>query len=304
MLCSVCKRRPPAVMQAYAARELCEGCFIKHFEERVRRTISEFGMISRGDKIAIALSGGKDSVVLMHILAGMREKRGISLHAIAIDEGIAGYRPKTLKTARRECKKLGIPLEILSFKKGAGATLDCMMKKQDGACSWCGVFRRRLLNAGAREIRADKIAIGHNLDDTAQTILMNMMRNEPERLARYFREEKSDSFVPRIRPLMRTPEKEVAAYALLRGMGIEYNECPYAYQSFRQHVKTQLNATESKYPGTKQRILNSMLGMLAKMPKEKGGALPCRECGEPSPGGTCMACKMAERLQESGVDMG
>lgn len=320
-LCSSCGK-PAIAHLACAARHLCSGCFIKHFEKRFLRTIREFSLIKAHERIAVGLSGGKDSVVMLHLLAKLREKMPFELIAIAIDEGIADYRGATLKVAERECKKLEIQLKILSFKKDAGFSLDEIMKKTDSAaCSWCGVFRRYLLNKGARLADADKIAIGHNLDDTAQTALMNIMRNEPMRLARFLEPMAEDGrFIPRIRPLLRAPEKEVAIYAMLRGIEITYSECPYAHFSFRQHVKRQLNETEEKYPGTKQRILNSFLEMEKLMRKgmkgEKFEIAHCERCGEPTsasgsrspvPGfgklGTgnrrlfCMRCKMLEQLK-------
>lgn len=260
-------------------------------------------MIKPREKIALGLSGGKDSVVLLHLLAKMRKKMPFEIIAVTIDEGITNYRDATLKVAKRECKKLKIPLKILSFKKDAGLSLDEIMKKTNSAaCSWCGVFRRYLLNKGARLVNADKIAIGHNLEDVAQTALMNIMRNEPMRLARFLEPMAwGEQFIPRIRPLLRTPEKEIAVYAMLKGMEIEYRECPYAHFSFRQHVKRQLNETEEKYPGTKQRILSSFLEMEKwprKDPKQgKSELIRCEKCGEPASTKICMHCKMLDELK-------
>lgn len=260
-------------------------------------------MIKPGERIALALSGGKDSIVLLHLLSNLKKKVPFELIAITIDEGIANYRNKTLKVAKKECKKLKIPLKILSFKKEINLSLDEILKKtRTAACSWCGVFRRYLLNKGARAAKVDKIAIGHNLDDVAQTALINLMRNEPLRLVRFFEPIAEDAnFILRIRPLLRSPEKEVAIYALLRGFDIEYVECPYAYLSFRQHVKKQLNETEEKYPGTKQRIVNSFLElekwMRRGMENEKFKILHCERCGEPTSTNLCMSCTMLEKLK-------
>ncbi len=268
-------------------------------------------MLKPRERIAVGLSGGKDSVVLLHLLAKMRKKLPFEIVAITIDEGIKNYRDGTLKVAKRECKKLKIPLKIFSFKGDAGFSLDDIMKKTNSAaCSWCGVFRRYLLNKGARLANADKIAIGHNLDDVAQTALMNIMRNEPMRLARFLEPIAEDGhFVPRIRPLLRSPEKEIAIYAMLRGIEITYSECPYAHFSFRQHVKKQLNETEEKYPGTKQRILNSFLEMEKWLRKglkgEKFQIIHCEKCSEPTSKPEtrngkqllCMHCRMVEELK-------
>ncbi|MBU0586435.1 TIGR00269 family protein [Candidatus Micrarchaeota archaeon] len=301
--CFVCKK-PSVIHLAYAAQHLCSGCFIKHIEKRFMQSVREFRMINAREHIAIGLSGGKDSVVLLHLLSMLRKKLPFKISAIAIDEGIKGYRNLTLITAKKECKKLKIPLKILSFKKDLNYSLDAIMKKTNkAACSWCGVFRRYLLNLGARQVNADKIAIGHNLDDISQTVLMNIMRNEPLRLVRFLDPlTLNEHLIPRIRPLIRIPEKEIALYAMLKGLEIKFMECPYAHFSFRQHIKEQLNDTEEKYPGTKLRILKSFIEMeklMRKSLKDKEFVfIPCKKCGEPSSTISCMKCKMLEELSK------
>ncbi len=274
------------------------------FEKRFRATIREFAMIKKNERIAVGLSGGKDSCVLLHSLAKLREALPFELIAITINEGIEGYRNKTLDFARQETEKLGIEHHIFSYKKEVGMTLDEIMKKKNEEipCSYCGVIRRRLLNNAARELGADKLALGHNLDDIAQTVLMNIMRNEPQRLARLNEPLVEDEkFVPRIRPLMRAPEKEIAVYALTSGIDIDFQECPYARHAFRAHVREQLNETEERYPGTKFKIVNSFFAMEQALRDGLGdGKLEmkyCKNCKEPSANEICVFCGMLEGLQ-------
>ncbi len=144
--CSECGK-PSAVNLAYAARHLCAGCFITHFEKRFFRTVREFGMVRPRERIAVGLSGGKDSVVLLHLLSKLRKKLPFELSAITIDEGIKGYREATLKVAKKECRKLKVPLKVLTFKKDSGYSLDQMMKKTNAAaCSWCDHRSRMCLS--------------------------------------------------------------------------------------------------------------------------------------------------------------
>jgi len=278
----------------YSGRLLCEEHFITMFDKRVRRTVRERRMLRKGDRIAIGLSGGKDSCTLLHSLAQLKNDIPIELVAVTINEGIDGYREKTLKTARRECEKLGIEHMVFSFKEGAGKTMDEIAKEKDRIpCSYCGVLRRYLLNKGAREAGANKLAVGHNLDDIAQTVLMNIMRSEPSRLARFSEGLDGGSrFVQRIRPLMRTPEKEIAVYAMLKGIELYNRDCPYAPFAFRGHVRKMLNETEERYPGTKFKIVSSFFEMedgLRSMYKDK--ASDCKSCGEPCSDEICMFCK-------------
>ena len=266
------------------------------FDKRFKKTVREFSLLKKGERIAVGLSGGKDSCALLHSLAGLNLP--LDLVAITINEGIANYREKTLETAKRECKKLGIEHVVLDFKKEAGSTLDEMMDKspEDIPCSHCGVIRRYLLNKGAREVNADKLALGHNLDDVAQTVMMNIMRNEPSRLARFNTPFVHDrKFVQRIRPFMRTPEKEIAIYCMLKGIEIDHMECPYTRFAFRAHVRSMLNSMEERFPGTKFKIVNSFLEMEDALQKKyKTQELGfCKKCGEPSANELCMFCRIS-----------
>jgi len=281
------------------------------FEKRFRTTVRQLQLVKKGERVVVALSGGKDSTVLMHLLAGLKKDLPFELIALTIDEGISGYRAPTISVAKHEAKKLGVRHVVLSFKREAGKTLDTLLKKNKSAspCSYCGVIRRHLLNLGARKLQADKIAFGHNLDDICQTIFMNIIRNEPLRLVRFGEPLIEDeAFVPRIRPLMRAPEREIAVYAMLKGIQIDFRECPYAYSAFRQDVRRKINELEELYPGTKQRIFNSFVEMQKWMRKGLGGEkffiAHCSKCGEPTAGknskenpGECMYCRMVGQIR-------
>lgn len=282
-----------AVFLHYANRALCKGHFIEMFERRVGRTIRERRMLKANERILVGLSGGKDSCVLLHSLAALNMP--LELVAVTIDEGIEGYREKTLKTAIKECRKLGIEHHAYPLKEHAGRSMDEIASlKENTPCSYCGVLRRYLLNKAAKELNADKIATGHNLDDVAQTLIMNIMRNEPSRIAR----SGCDGFIPRIRPLMRTPEREIAIYAMMKGIELDNMDCPYAHHAFRSHVRGMLNKAEERYPGTKYKILGSYMGMeKALRGMDAGRNDICIRCGEPCSGKECMYCRTVASLK-------
>jgi len=293
MKCSHCSAEA-VVFLPYADRHLCEQHFLRMFDKRVRTAVRQHSMIKKGEKVAVGLSGGKDSCVLLHCLHDLQKDLPFELVAVTIDEGIKGYRAETLKTAKAECKKLGIELLTLSFKEEAGKTLDSIVKNKELPCSYCGVIRRYLLNKGAKMAEADKLATGHNLDDIGQTVMMNLMRNEPARLARFLSHSSNEGMVPRIRPLMKTPEKEIAIYAMLKGIDISHVECPYAHAAFRTQVRKILNDTEERHPGTKFKVVNSFLEIEDAL-KEKYAKAEysiCRKCGEPCSSQECKFCSM------------
>lgn len=298
-----CNERP--VIELYAGEKLCTHHFTDYFENKAFKTIRRFELIGKGEKLGIALSGGKDSLTVLHILKKLSiQNPKIRLHAIAIDEGISGYRDKTLKTATDFCQKNGINLHISSYKKEFGLTLDEMLKILDvKPCTICGIFRRYLLNKKSKELRLTKLATGHNLDDECQSILMNQLKNNIEASARLGPKVgiiHDGKFVQRIKPLYLCTEKEVMTYAFINGLLDDLAECPNVAQSFRAQVRDMLNEMENKFPGIKYSIVNSFLRILPLLKHQfKYEAIKvCAKCNEPSANDVCNACVYLEKLKE------
>ncbi|MEM3555849.1 MAG: TIGR00269 family protein [Candidatus Micrarchaeia archaeon] len=301
--CSRCSGNA-VIYLPYGNENLCRKHFVESYERRVMRAVREFRMIKKGDRIGAAVSGGKDSLSMLHILKKICDSMRVELVALSVDEGIKGYREKTLKVARENCKKLEVEHRVLSFKKEIGVTVDEISKKKERmrTCSYCGVFRRWILNKAAREMELNKLAVGHNLDDTAQSILMNFLRNEPFRLARLGPAGgiiEDEFFVDRIKPLMMIPERESAVYSIIKGMNVEFGRCPYAHEAFRSRVRVFLNELEEEFPGTKFRVVNSFMSLKNSIEKQfrtNEKPVKCRECGELSSQEICMRCKMLKEL--------
>jgi uncharacterized protein (TIGR00269 family) len=257
-------------------------------------------MIESGDKIAIALSGGKDSVVLTHVLIRMYGKRrDIEFIAITIDEGIEGYRPPTVEIARKITSSLGIEHRIISFEENFGITLDEMVKKGGKKpCTYCGVFRKYLLNKTARESGSTKLATGHNLDDETQTILLNFMQSDIDRLARLVPQRKQEGLVMRIKPLRELYEKEVVVYASLFNLPLDLNECPYSHFPVRAVIRDFLYDFENKYPGRKFSVMRSFENLIPALKQlhPQISLNQCRICSEPTPGEICQACQLRREL--------
>jgi uncharacterized protein (TIGR00269 family) len=239
------------------------------------------------------------------MLHKLKAKLPFKLIAITIDLGIdCEYNKKILDVARGECKKLDVPHHVFTLKDDIGYTLDELVKKTGtrNPCSECGVARRYLLNRHAKELKATKLAIAHNLNDSAQTVLMNILRNEPMRLFRYNEPLVEDNkFVSRIKPFLRSPEREVVLYGKLNGLPLlDKKCCPYSIYAFRSFAREKVEETEERYPGSMFKILNSFLTM-QKMFKAKGEKLQlkyCKTCGEPSGDDTCKFCQLIERLKK------
>src|SRR6058998_3464507 len=248
------------------------------------------------------MSGGKDSSTTAALLAKFLEnRRGVELVGVTIDEGIASYRPQGIDYARRLCARLGIEHRVLAYADTVGHAMDEVVVVDPEAipCSYCGPFRREALNRAAREVDADYVATGLNLDDTAQSILMNVARGDIEKLARMGpHETRQPGLVPRIQPLRMIPEKEVYLYALLSGIEFHDATCPYAERAQRGRFRDIVHRLEEDSPGTRHAILrgyDQMRPLLqGKYPPATLNA--CARCGEPTVNVVCKACELRNGL--------
>ncbi|RLF16085.1 MAG: TIGR00269 family protein [Thermoprotei archaeon] len=303
--CTLCQAQ--AIYKSpYSGQLFCARCFKRNVEGRVRATINHHKLFEPNDHILIAVSGGKDSLVLLNILYKLEARRpGVKLTALTIDEGVAGYRGHGLRVAEEAAKRLGVEHHVASFKEYYGYTLDeiydMAVKKRVGlhACTFCGVLRRRLINVKARELGATKVATGHNLDDEAQTALINLLRGTVSRLARLGPKPPRmwEGFVPRVKPLRYIPEREVALYAYLSGFELYEEECRYVRASLRDEIRYMLNKLESKHPGMKYAVVRAVDRLAPLIEREVDVKVkPCRYCGEPTARDICRACEVLEQL--------
>lgn len=305
MQCAKCKR-PAVTFIRYSGRHLCDRHFNEFFEARVKAEVRRQGGLPSKRIIAVGVSGGKDSVVALHMIKKIAAGRpNLQIHAITVDEGIERYRPGSISVVRRNCKKLGIPLHIVKFKEIAGKTMDEIAKTKDGkerACAYCGVFRRLCLNTEARRIGASYLVTGHNLDDTAQSILMNFCRGDVSKLVRLGPHKNvQPGLIPRIEPLRAIPEKENALYAMLNGIEAHIAECPYSRSAQRNQYRAIINELELQSPGTRHAIVSSYDQILPALEGKfcTGEVGKCKNCGEPTSGIICMACEMRERWRKN-----
>ncbi len=275
----------------------------------MRATVSKYKMLKFDDKIVVAVSGGKDSVSLLHILAKMERKCSeASVVAITIDEGIKGYRDEALRIAAENCRKLGVEYHVASFKQLFGCTLDEIVRKMRAKdddrttpCACCGVLRRKALNITARKIKATKLATAHTLDDEVQTILLNIFHGDVLRIAKEkpVTDEVHPKFVQRIKPFCEIPEKETALYAYVKKIRFQSRPCPYASEALRNDVRLMLNRMEDKHAGMKFTVFKSIERIrpaIEGIAREEG-LISCSECGEPTTERTCRTCQMLRQVR-------
>ncbi|MCL2116182.1 MAG: TIGR00269 family protein [Methanobrevibacter sp.] len=278
----------------------------KEFNEklfsRIEKLIKDYKLVEKDDSIAIALSGGKDSVLTLHALANYQKSSKIDfdLVAICVDEGIKGYREDGITSAIANVKELDIELIQKSFEEELKFTLDDSYSHFKSACIPCGVFRRNILNKTAYDIGADKIATGHNLDDEIQSFLMSFARADTLKFSKFGPklDQIHPKLIPRIKPLWNTPEKDVGTWAIMNNINIHLDECPYSNLSLRAKTKNFLNNMESKYPKSKLAIMESFKKSFnIKTPVAKLNE--CKKCGEPSSANVCKACEIISIINNS-----
>ena len=268
---------------------------------RINNLIDDYSLIKEGELIAVALSGGKDSVLTLHALKNYQLYLDFDLVAISVDEGIEGYRQHGIDAAVQNANDLGVELVQKSFKEDEGFSLDDIYSDFKSACIPCGVFRRNILNKTAYELGAVKIATGHNLDDEIQSFLMSFARGDTIKFSKFGPELDviHPKLVPRIKPLWNTPEKEVGMWAVLNNINIHLDECPYSHLSLRAKIKEFLNVSEDKYPGVKTNVMNSFIEMLDFENDFEAHLNECEVCGEPTSSNICKACELKDLILQN-----
>ncbi len=254
--------------------------------------------------IALGLSGGKDSIVTLKLLWEIfgRFERGPKISSISVDEGIKDYRDESIKIGKSFSQSLEVEHHVVKFKELFGFEMDDVAKhkREKTPCSYCGVLRRNALNRKAKELGADFLATGLNLDDTAQSILMNFVKGDIKRMARLGPHKiVKKGLIPRIQPLRVIPEKEVYLYAYLEGLKFHKSICPYAKTAQRNIFREIIEKLEEKTPGTRHAILRSFDLIHNPILKQFPDAgLKLCKCGEPASGDVCMACLFKGEILE------
>lgn len=274
----------------------CKGCFTDHVHRQVARAVSEDRMFDPGDRILVAVSGGKDSLALWEILLRL----GHAADGLHIDLGIGGYSIASREKTVRFSEMRGARLIVRDLRESLGAGLpEVAEETHRPACSACGVIKRYSYNQIAREEGYAVLATGHNLDDEAARLLGNVLHWQEE----YLRKQspvlpaEHAMLVRKIKPLYRLCERELAAYAFLNGIDYIVEECPNAKGAKTLLYKDALNRLEEAAPGTKQNFYFSFLKRPSPpSPTEQTEMISCQQCGQPTNGSLCGYCRLIAKV--------
>ena len=286
----------------YSGESLCSECFSNAILRKTAKTISKYNMIQSGELVCVAVSGGKDSLALLHVLSKMAKNHNFRLHAITIDEGIPGYRDEALGIVRDFCAKLDVPHTVYPYKDLFGLTLDESLKQNENdrlsSCSICGTFRRRAMDNAAKDIGASVIATGHNLDDVLQTFVINTLSGDTNKIG-WMDPDTSENSLRKIKPFCEIYESEIVFYAFTNDLPFQVEPCPHMNEGIRTEIREFLNKLEDSHSGIKNNMYRSVLKISQTMKeanyKER---IKCSNCGAECTGKVCSVCKMIVDLQD------
>ncbi|HET8719523.1 MAG TPA: TIGR00269 family protein [Candidatus Nitrosotenuis sp.] len=301
MKCDRCENSA-VYSRKYSGESLCSECFSNAILRKTAKTISKYNMIQNDELVCVAVSGGKDSLALLHTLSKMSKNHNFRIHAVTIDEGIPGYRDEALGIVKDFCTKLGVPHTVYPYKELFGLTLDESLKQNENdrlsSCSICGTFRRRAMDNAAKEIGASVIATGHNLDDVLQTFVINTLSGDTNKIG-WMDPDTSENSLRKIKPFCEIYESEIVFYAFTNDLPFQVEPCPHMNEGIRTEIREFLNKLENSHSGIKNNMYRSVLKISQTMKesnyKEKQR---CSNCGSECTGKVCSVCKMIIDLQD------
>ena len=268
--------------------------------------MSKYKMVGRGDLVAVAVSGGKDSLALLEVMDRLARAHDFSIKAVTVDEGIPGYRDEALGIVRDFCGKLGVDHGVFSYKDLFEMTLDEALgmrgERKVSSCSICGTLRRRAMDNAASEIGADSIATGHNLDDALQTFLINMLSGDTCKIG-WMNPDAASGRPKKIKPFCEIYEAEIVFYAFSNGIPFQSEPCPHADEGIRTEIRALLNSLEDGHVGIKNSLYQSVLRVSRAVKKDSAKSRsPCRMCGNECTGRICSVCSTVSNLREGQAD--
>lgn len=301
MKCDRCEGQA-AYTRRYSGEKLCSACFSNSIVRKTAKTISKHKMIQNDELIAVAVSGGKDSLALLDIMKQMSDTHNFRIKAITIDEGIPGYRNEALEIVQDFCGRRDVDHAVFSYKKLFDLTLDEALElrgdEKTSSCSICGTLRRRAMDHGAAKIGADAIATGHNLDDMLQTFVINMLSGDTAKIG-WMDPDTSSNSLRKIKPFCEIYEAEIVFYAFTNGIPFQTEPCPHMNEGIRTEIREFLNSLEKQHTGIKNNLYQSVLRVSQAVKKDSHkNRTRCKRCGNECTGEVCAVCSVVLNLRE------
>jgi uncharacterized protein (TIGR00269 family) len=296
--CTVC--REPAVIDLRRHNaNFCAEHLLRFCRDQVDKAIRHHEMIAPGDRVLVAVSGGKDSLALWDLLLEL----GYDVEGMTIGLGIGEYSEASTEAAVAFADQRSLTLHRVDLRDLFGYDIPTAAAvTRRVPCSSCGLSKRHLIDEAALDGGFDVVATGHNLDDEAAVLLGNVLHWQTEYLGRQLPVLPARAGFPRkVKPLVRLAERETAAYCVLRGIDYIVEECPMAEGNRHLRYKEALNSIEAVSPGTKHAFYFEFLDKAADLfrpeaAEAQDGLNACASCGAPTTGEVCAFCRLVDRV--------
>jgi uncharacterized protein (TIGR00269 family) len=290
-----------AYSRKYSGENFCSSCFSNSIIQKTTRTISKYNMIKRGDIVGVAVSGGKDSLSLLHVLKKISLAHDFKIKAITIDEGIPGYRDEALRIVNEFCSSIDVEHKVYSYKGLFGTTLtenlDLRGDEKISSCSICGILRRRAMDYGSDDLGVDVIATGHNLDDTLQTFIINLLAGDTKKIG-WMDPDTSSNDTRKIKPFCEIYENELVFYAFSNNIPFQSEECPHMNEGIRTEIRNFLNSLEKSHSGIKNNMYKSITKISSILrDQDQMEWKICASCGSKCTSEICSMCNTLSNLR-------
>ncbi|MEM1638882.1 MAG: ATP-binding protein [Desulfurococcaceae archaeon] len=297
--CRKCGSRA-SVRVTYAKLLLCREHFLEYIENRVLNTMKRYGILKDTRRILVALSGGKDSLSLLHILSKIKDKTELEeIIGIHIDLGLGEYSLESINTVKKTCHDTGTNCIILPIKELMDHNLPELVElTRRPPCSLCGLIKRYILNLTAIELGVDAVALGHHMDDVLVFIIKDFLFQDNIDMAKMIPVTKGIQglLAKKIKLLYEIYEDDLSTYAYLAGIKTTKTPCPYKYQDpFKNSIRKMMDELENYAPGFKISVARRLAKNLEKTPILEE-IQPCRYCGMPSRNGICSICSLTMKI--------
>ena len=284
--CKFCGGEAYIVMKS-PKMALCREHYREFVERKIERTIHHYKMLKEGDRILVAVSGGKDALATA---IGMKNL-GYEFECLHINLGIGEHSEKSEKIAREQCSKLGRKIHVLNLKELVGMGIG-EVRTRRAPCSYCGMTKRYLMNKFAVDNGFNVIATGHNLDDETAFLLGNLLHWNINYLSRQGPMlPESEKMARRIKPLYELTNENIEYYVNLFDIPYLQERCPYSQGAKSILYGKVLNEIEEESPGTKLNFVKGFLKNQGIFPREEIELRECKICGMPSLGEVCSFCR-------------
>jgi len=293
--CVRCRLENAQYALSFARVGFCSGCYVRHFEGKLKSTIIKYGMSKYMKNALVAVSGGKDSVAL---LAGLKRTfPGLEITGFHMNLGIPDYSDRSEEVVRKVCEKLGVPLIVYRLEEEASIPDIVRGRFRSKVCSACGTVKRHTLNKFAVRNGFTAVVTGHNLDDTVEVLFELYRRGMLEAAMRIRPVIVGDNYVlaTRVKPLFEMTDEEDLLY--VNALRLEYVDfvCPLVKGSRMVKRKQILLDLESKIPGFRHTLLKAHLKRVIPLLDNITSRVEvkrCNACGSPTIRDICAYCRL------------